>query len=169
MHTPHLLGVALVVLGLVACSSGTTGSGAGTDPPVGGGTGASGGAAGKTGAGLAGVAPKAGGSATCDDACAYYLQCKGEGWDTTTNRSQCDQNCASLGVSAEQLASYVTLDCPTAISVIEPAPAPSSSGGTSGSSGSTDCNGCSWDGSSCIYLTGSGGNYFACASSCCGH
>jgi hypothetical protein len=176
MHPTHLLAASLVVLGLVACSSSTTGSGTGTgtgtgtgNPLLGGGTGTSGGATGG-GTGFGGLTGTNGGNATCDDACAHYLQCKGDGWDTTQNRSTCDQNCAGLGVTPEQLTSYVGLDCQTAIVTIEGNG--SSSGGTSGagtSGGATDCNGCTWDGSSCIYLTGSGGNYFACANACCGH
>ena len=176
MQTTHLLAAALVALGLVACSSGTTGSGTGTgtgngtgngtgtgNPLLGGGGGTGG------GTGFGGLAGTGGGTATCDDACAHYLQCKGEGWDTTQNRSTCVQNCAGLGVTSEQLTSFVALDCQSAIVTIEGNG--SSSGGTSGTSSSsgssgTDCNGCSWDGSACIYLTGSGGNYFACAALC---
>jgi hypothetical protein len=176
MRTTHLLSVALVVLGLAACSSSTTGSGTGTGNGTGNGTGTGnpllGGGNGTGtggGTGFGGLAGTGGGTATCDDACAHYLQCKGAGWDTTQNRSTCDQNCAGLGVTSEQLTSFVALDCQSAIFTIEGNG--SSSGGTSGTSGSsgTDCNGCTWDGSACIYLTGSGGNYFACANSCCGH
>jgi hypothetical protein len=174
MQPTHLLAASLVVLGLVACSSSTTGTGTGTgngtsggngNPLLGGGTGTSGGTTGG-GTGLGGLQGTGGGTATCDDACAHYLQCKGAGWDTAQNRSTCDQNCAGLGVTPEQLTSYIGLDCQTAIGTIEGTPASTSS--SSGSSG-TDCNGCTWDGSACIYLTGSGGNYFACANSCCGH
>lgn len=138
MQTTHLLAAAFAVLGLVACSSSTTGNGTGTGNGNGNGAG--------TGSPLLGGGGTGGG----------------------TDRSTCNQNCASLGVTADQLASFVGLDCQTAIVTIEGNG--NSSGGTSGSSGSsgTDCNGCTWDGSSCIYLTGSGGNYFACANSCCG-
>jgi hypothetical protein len=173
INATHLLAASLVVLGLAACSSSTSGTGTGNgagngtgtgNPLLGGGNGTSGGTA--AGGGLGGLQGTGGGTATCDDACAHYLQCKGDGWDTPQNRSTCDQNCAGLGVTAEQLTSFVGLDCASAIAVIEPTPAPAP-GGTSG--GASDCNGCTWDGSSCIYLTGSGGNYFACANACCGH
>lgn len=174
MKQVHLLAASLLVLGLVACSSSTTGNGNGTsggggagtgNPLLGGGTGTSGATAPGGGTGFGGLAGTTGGNATCDDACAHYLQCKGAGWDTPQNRSTCDQNCAGLGVTPEQLTSYVGLDCQTAITTIEGGG--STSGGTSG--GASDCNGCTWDGSACIYLTGSGGNYFACANACCGH
>lgn len=176
MQPAHLLAAALVVLGLVACSSSTTGTGTGTGTGAGGGNpllggggnGTSGGTAGG-GTGFGGLQGTGGGTATCDDACAHYLQCKGAGWDTTQNRSTCDQNCASLGATPEQLTSFVGLDCQTAIVTIEGSGTSTSSSTSSSGSSGTDCNGCTWDGSSCIYLTGSGGNYFPCANSCCGH
>ena len=145
----------VLILQVVACSSSATGTGTGTGTSGGtsGGTTTSGGTGG-TGAG------------SCDGACAYYLQCKGV--DTSDNRALCNQQCAVQGYTSQQLSDLLQMSCSQAIAAID-----GSGGGTSGSSGgstsggSTDCQGCTWDGSSCIYLTGSGGNYFPCARSCC--
>jgi hypothetical protein len=174
MKTSTVLVASFVLLGLFACSSGSTGSGTSGGGGGGGlfGTGGNGGSNGGTGTGLGGIAGN-GGNGTCDQACAHYLQCKGAGWDTPQNQSTCVQNCSGLGATPDQLANFVALDCPTAIQTIDGSGNTGTSGGTtSSSSGSApDCRGCAWDGSSaCIYLTGSGGNYFPCASSCCpGH
>lgn len=152
-----LLGGLLVVV-LVACSSSTTGTGGG---------GQSSGSGGNNGG--FGAQSGAGGKGSCDGACAHYLGCKGV--DTPDNRAQCTQQCDGLGLTADQLANYEATDCQTAIAAIDGNG--SSSGTTSSSSssgGAKDCNGCTWDGSSCIYLTGSNGDYFNCDSACCpGH
>jgi hypothetical protein len=170
MKTSSLLVASVVLFGLVACSSGSTGSGTS-------GTSGTSGSSGSSGS-LNTVAPSQTGTATCDDACAYYLQCKGAGWYTQQNQSTCVQQCAGLGATPAQLATFVSEPCGQAVCTIEGSGAPgcggsaSSSGGTttSSSGSATDCNGCVWDGGSCIYLTGSGGNYFACATACCpGH
>jgi hypothetical protein len=162
MKTSSLLVASVALFGLVACSSTSTGT-----------SGSSGSPGNPNNPGLPSLTSN-GGNGTCDQACSHYLQCKGADWSTAQNQSTCVQNCGTLNATPGQLAEFVTLDCATAISVIETPPNGGSSGGntssgnTSGSS--TDCNGCVWDGGSCIYLTGSGGNYFACASSCCpGH
>lgn len=127
-------------------------------------------ARGRTGTGTGfGGQPGQGGSGTCDAACAHYLECKGV--DNTQNRAQCNQQCGALGLTSDQLANFEAADCASAVAAIDGPPGGSSgqtgTGGTSGTGGGTDCNGCTWDGSSCIYLTGSGGNYFACDRSCC--
>lgn len=148
MHIPSsIAAAALVVLGLVACSSSSAGS-----------DGAGGGAA--------------GGASECPSTCTYYLQCKGL---DSTNQQACEQSCAQQQFTNAELSSYKQMDCASAVAAIEshPTPGGTSSGGTSSggtSSGGTkpkDCDGCVWDGSSCIYLTGSGGDYFACNASCC--
>ncbi|HSO33090.1 MAG TPA: hypothetical protein VLT33_11240 [Labilithrix sp.] len=156
MRLSCLFAAAVLAVQVIACSSGsTTGTGTGTGGASGGGAGGSGGAP-STGAG------------TCDSACAYYLACKGA--DGVDNRAACNQQCAAQNNSADQLVAFQKLDCAKAIEFVEGPGGSSgstSSGGTTSSGGSTDCKGCVWDGSSCIYLTGSGGNYFACDRSCC--
>jgi hypothetical protein len=147
------LALAFVVLVVIGCSSSSTGNSGGAQSSGSGG--ATSGFGGQNGAG---------GSGTCDGACAHYLGCKNI--DTPDNRTQCTDQCASLNLTPDQLANYEATDCQTAIAAID------GNGGSSGSSGggTTDCKGCAWDGSSCIYLTGSNGSYFPCDSVCCpGH
>ena len=154
MRFPSMFAAAVVAVHLVACSSGST-TGTGT------GAGSGGGGGGATGTGGTGAA-------TCDSACAYYLGCKGT--DSADNRATCNQQCAAQNNSADQLVAFQKLDCAQAIQFIEGPGVSSGSSSTSSSSssgGASDCKGCVWDGSSCIYLTGSGGNYFACDRSCC--
>lgn len=144
--------VAFVLLGVVACSSST----GGTDT-----NGANGGAG------------AAGGASECASTCSYYLQCKGL---DASYQTTCEQSCAQQQFTNAELSSYKQMDCPSAVAAIESHPTPgggstsggsTSGGSTSGGAKSKDCDGCVWDGSSCIYLTGSGGNYFACSASCC--
>ncbi len=144
MRPSTLFVSAALVLQLVACSSTSAGTGTGS------------------GTGGGGVAT----ASSCDSACGYYLQCKGI--DGPTNRAQCNQDCATRGYTEQQLTDFRQMDCAQAVAAIEGTGSTSGSA-TSGSSGTTakDCKGCVWDGSSCIYLTGSGGNYFACDRSCC--
>lgn len=113
--------------------------------------------------------PQAG---TCEAACRHYLECKGIA-DPVASQS-CLAKCAQAGYAPQVLASYVQTDCASAITIVEGAPA---AGGSTGGSGSKDCQGCVWDGSSCIWMSsgnwGSGpysGASTACDPSCCpGH
>lgn len=107
--------------------------------------------------------------ATCDDACAHYLTCKGA--DDAANRRQCTSDCAGMGLSSEQLAQFTQTDCTSAIAQVE---GTGDQGQGGGGSGSSDCNGCTWDGSSCIWLSqsnwGAGpysGAYSTCDAKCC--
>jgi hypothetical protein len=166
------------LLSLAACSSGSTGTGT-SGGPGGGGLGAFGtggnpgspGAAnpGSPGGGLGGLPTGAGGgSATCDDACAYYLQCKGDGWYTQANQASCVQTCSGLGASPDQLAGLLGQSCAQAVCTIEGGAA---CGGASPSTPKqVDCTNCAWDGSSCIWLSPSTGLSSSCDASCCpGH
>lgn len=137
----------------VACSSSSAGTG--------------------TGAGALNGAGGAG-AATCDGACEHYLACKGT--DSPANRQACVDSCGKMGLSSEQLSSFVQSDCASAVAAVEGngtmgaadgAGSGGNGGPTGGQSGGADCYGCTWDGSSCIYLTGSGGNYFNCDAKCC--
>ena len=103
--------------------------------------------------------------ATCDDACAHYLTCKGA--DDAANRQQCNSDCAGMGLSSDQLSQFTQSDCASAIATVE-GTGQTTGGGGGGSAGS-DCNGCTWDGSSCIWLSQSNwgaGPYSGAASSC---
>jgi hypothetical protein len=107
--------------------------------------------------------------ATCDAACAHYLECKGA--ETADNQSQCVAQCNQLGVTQEQLASFVQSDCATAIATIENANNNSTTNDNGGNGGSTgsQCNGCVWDGSACMWYSQSDwgqGAYSGAASSC---
>lgn len=100
---------------------------------------------------------RGGGGCSCESACGYYLRCKAA--DTADNRALCNQRCVAQGYTSQQLSDFQQMDCPHAVAAID--------GTSSSSSSGSSCTGCVWDGSSCIYLTGSGGNYFACDRSCC--
>jgi len=119
-------------------------------------------------------APVATASGTCDASCNHYLQCKGN-YDPNA-KSACLTKCAQMNLTQQQLLQYEATDCTTAIWQAE------NSGGTSGNGGtstpkSSECNGCVWDGSSCIWLSqsnwGAGpysGAYSSCKAYCCpGH
>jgi len=148
---------ALGVIVIVGCSSSATGSSGGGQSSGSGGSNAGFGAQGGNG-----------GKGSCDGACAHYLTCKQI--DTPDNRSQCTQQCDGLGLTPDQLANYEATDCATAIADIDGTGSSGGGTGTSSGGGATDCKGCAWDGSSCIYLTGSNGDYFNCDSACCpGH
>jgi hypothetical protein len=102
---------------------------------------------------------------TCENTCEHYLTCKGL-FDEGTQKT-CEGNCESSGYSPEALAEFQATDCDTAIYMVEGPP--SSEGGGSGG-GTSDCDGCQWDGSSCVYLSqytlvSTAG--FTCDSSCC--
>ena len=166
MHLPNLLAVVLVALPILACSGSSSG------------TGTSGNGAGTSGAGTGpGVMNGQAGAGTCDGACAHYLMCKAA--ENTANRAQCNHICAGEGYTAQQLADFEQADCATAIAAIEGTGGTTSGGTTSGGTTSggttsggtaTDCNGCQWDGSSCIWISPSTGLYQACGTGCCpGH
>jgi len=117
--------------------------------------------------------PVAASSGTCAGACTHYLQCKGN--VDPNAQPACMTKCQQMKLTVAQLQQYEATDCATAIWQAE------SSGGASGSGTakpkSSECNGCVWDGSSCIWL--SSGNWGAgpysgasssCAAYCCpGH
>jgi hypothetical protein len=157
MRLSSLFVVAALVVQVVACSSTASGTGNGTSGASGNGTS---GTTTSGGAGTGGTGP-----GSCDSACAYYLGCKGT--DSADNRTLCNQNCFTQGFTSQQLSGFVQLDCPSAIAAIEGGGGTSSSSSSSSGSSGSDCNGCAWDGSACIYLTGSGGNYVPCNRSCC--
>jgi hypothetical protein len=109
------------------------------------------------------------GGASCDDACSYYLQCKGA--QATMTQTQCVPMCEQRGATSDQLSQLLEMDCPSVIKIVEepyqPAPSPSpSSGGSSGSR----CDSCYWDGSSCIWMSPNAPVTPACDADCCpGH
>jgi hypothetical protein len=102
----------------------------------------------------------------CANTCEHYLTCKGI-VDAETQQT-CEDNCTSSGYAADDLAAFQATDCETAIYMVE-GPASSEEGGGSGG-GAVDCDGCQWDGSSCVYLSqytliSTGG--ITCDASCC--
>jgi len=80
---------------------------------------------------------------------------------------------AGTRLTPQALSGYEQTDCATAIRVVEGGGNTNPSNASSGS----DCAGCVWDGSSCIWLSSSdwgagaySGGYTSCSSSCCrGH
>ena len=115
-------------------------------------------------------------AATCDGACEHYLTCKGV--DSPANRQTCVGECGKMNLTQDQLSSFVQSDCQAAVAAVDGNGTMAGAGASGGSTGGTggtgggstsapDCRGCTWDGSSCIYLTGSGGNYFNCDAKCC--
>lgn len=112
--------------------------------------------------------PVAQAPAGCEASCDHYLQCRGYEDDQTFQ--SCVMQCEKLHYSARQHATFQRTDCATAIRIVEGNP-----GGGGGSSSSSECNGCVWDGSSCIWLSqsnwGAGpysGAASSCSSYCCG-
>jgi hypothetical protein len=114
----------------------------------------------------AGAPPTYGTPGTCDASCSHYLQCKGN--VDPAARQPCLAKCAQMGLGQQQLLDYEGTDCATAIWQAE------NTGGTSAGTGaapttSSECNGCAWDGSACIWLSQSNwgaGPYSGAASSC---
>lgn len=113
--------------------------------------------------------PGASSGASCEGACAHYLQCKGVS-DAATFQG-CVGQCAQLQVTYEQLAQYQQTDCASAIQIVEGA----ANQGTRSNTSGTDCKGCVKDGDSCVWMSqsnwGAGaysGAVISCASSCCG-
>lgn len=102
----------------------------------------------------------------CANTCEHYLTCKGIS-DSETQQT-CEGNCESSGYAADDLAAFQTTDCETAIYMVEGPASSEGSGGNGG--GAVDCDGCHWDGSSCVYLSqytliSTGG--ITCDASCC--
>ncbi len=108
------------------------------------------------------VATTSGG--TCAASCTHYLQCKGN-VDPNAHPA-CVTKCQAMNLTQQQLSQYEATDCATAIWQAENA------GGTSGTGtkpSASECNGCVWDGSSCIWLSSGNwgaGPYSGAASSC---
>jgi hypothetical protein len=110
---------------------------------------------------------------TCDNACQHYLACKGVNDPTTHN--QCVNKCVQAGYKTEVLANFIKTDCASAIFIVEGQG--NTGGGTGGATTAKECQGCVWDGSSCIWMSssnwGSGpysGAWTACNAACCpGH
>lgn len=108
------------------------------------------------------------GPTPCEASCGHYLECRGL---DDEQLAPCVSRCERLHYSARDHANYQRTDCATAIQIVE-------GGGNSGGGSqprSSDCNGCVWDGSACIWLSqsnwGAGpysGAALSCASSCCG-
>jgi hypothetical protein len=107
------------------------------------------------------AAPVTGGD--CNASCAHYLECKGS--IDPNAQGVCVSRCSRMGLTPQQLRTYESSDCATAIWQAE-----HSGGGTStGAARSSKCNGCVWDGSACIWLSQSNwgaGPYSGAASSC---
>ena len=121
MQLPRLLvAAALSLVVIVGCSSGG-GSNSGGGAP-------------------AAEPSDAGGGPSCDDACAYYLQCKGT--DDSTNRAQCNSACANIGFTQQQLSDFVQTDCASAIAAVEGSGTSSSGGSGGGSSGGSSGSSC---------------------------
>lgn len=148
MRLPAIFAAATLTLQIVACSGSSTGSGKGN------------------GAG----GPGPGGPPTCESACRYYLQCKGV---DASYQGQCVQSCTADGYTPQQLGDLQQVDCPSAIAAVEgnkTGGGGTTSGSTSSGAAATDCNGCQWDGQSCIWISPSTGLYQACGTGCCpGH
>jgi hypothetical protein len=113
------------------------------------------------------ITPSTPPSGTCDASCAHYLQCKGLPGDAEETR-ECVAECHNMKLTQQALAGYEQTDCATAIQVVEGAATNRSP------QKSTECNGCVWDGSSCIWLSSSNwgagpysGAYSSCNASCC--
>jgi hypothetical protein len=106
----------------------------------------------------------------CSGSCTHYLRCKAI--LNQQNLSACVQQCTGSSPDPQTMSWYVTTDCPTAITFLEnlvkasqAAVAPKPASG----SGSSECNGCVWDGSACIWLSQSNwgaGPYSGAAGSC---
>jgi hypothetical protein len=98
---------------------------------------------------------------TCANTCRHYLDCKAIADEEV--QQTCEANCANAGYLPEDLAAFQATDCATAIYMVE---GPSSGEG----GGGADCDGCQWDGESCVYLSqytlvSTAG--FTCDASCC--
>jgi hypothetical protein len=110
--------------------------------------------------------PEATTGGTCENSCAHYFECKAV-YDAASYQS-CLSSCSGSGYTSDYLAEYEGTDCATAIQLVE-----GSASSTGSGSGGADCNGCTWDGSSCVYLSqytlvSTAG--FACDQTCCpGH
>lgn len=108
---------------------------------------------------------------TCNEACAHYLACKGVADQGV--QADCVSRCIQAKYSPQILASFVRTDCASAIAIVE---GQKKTGGGGGGTGK-ECQGCVWDGSSCIWMSssnwGSGpysGAYTSCNAYCCpGH
>ncbi len=103
-------------------------------------------------------------SGTCEASCAHYLGCKGN-YAPGANTA-CITKCNQMGLSRPQLVDYEATDCTTAVWQAEHT---GGTGGTTGTPKSSECNGCVWDGSACIWLSQSNwgaGPYSGAASSC---
>jgi len=95
--------------------------------------------------------------------------------DDERTMNACIQQCVKMRYSAADLASYQQTDCATAISIVEGTGTQQQSSGSK----SSECQGCVWDGSSCVWISqgnwGSGPNnpysgaVSSCNSYCCGH
>lgn len=112
-----------------------------------------------------GPAPTAG---TCEASCAHYLQCKGLPGDAEET-AECVGECRNMKLTPQALAGYEKTDCATAIQVVE-----GNAKGGAPQQRPSECNGCVWDGSSCIWLSSSNwgagpysGAWSSCNAACC--
>jgi hypothetical protein len=112
----------------------------------------------------------------CERGCAHYLQCRGVTDERTFGA--CVQQCTRMRYSEADLASFERTDCAAAIAIVEgkqQAPAQQQQQQQK----SSECNGCVWDGSSCMWVSqsnwGTGPNspysgaVSSCNAYCCGH
>ena len=110
--------------------------------------------------------PPVASSGTCEGSCNHYLQCKGN-YDPNANPA-CISKCRQMNLTPQALMNYEATDCATAIWQAEHTGG--SGGGTGGAAPkSAECNGCVWDGGSCIWLSQSNwgaGPYSGAAASC---
>ena len=115
-----------------------------------------------------GATPTYGAPGTCDASCSHYLQCKGN--VDPGARQPCLAKCVQMGLGQQQLLDYEATDCATAIWQAENTGGNGNGGtGGAGTPASSECNGCAWDGSACIWLSQSNwgaGPYSGAASSC---
>ncbi|GAC1540726.1 MAG: hypothetical protein NVS3B10_05370 [Polyangiales bacterium] len=98
-----------------------------------------------------------GGAGSCETSCQHYLQCKNN-FDPSV-QGQCVAKCGQMHLTRASLLVFEATDCAAAISAVEGASTGHNGATGAGSSGSADCKGCVWDGSSCIWL--SSGNWGA--------
>ncbi len=116
------------------------------------------------------------GGASCEGACQHYLECRGSG--DASSYQACVMQCRAQGYDPNSLAQYQMSDCATAVSIVEGGGGGAGGGGGGGGGGGSQCAGCQWDGSSCIWIASAdssaginapySGAVTSCDSSCCG-
>ncbi len=103
----------------------------------------------------------------CGAACAHYLECKGiddeQQWTMCTNECQ-----SSTELDPAVVAQYPSLDCATAIELVESNQGGAAESGNQGGACNADCTSCVWDGSSCYSNSMAAmGTVIECEACCC--